>query len=1013
VDFWQDLDRVVALPQQANKQGAANKAAADALAKHPWFSAAQSLHDLATRLEWSWQNHLAEVALPKLAAFMARHRLITQDGLIGALYHALHRTGDATAVEQSTRLANSLAARYHVALIDESQDTDPRQFAIFKRIFLDAEPRRRLLLVGDPKQAIYGFRGADLSTYLAARDSAKESVYTLRKTRRAPQPLVSVVNALFKRRAAFLNSGMAFAPAVSALDYDHQLLLNAQPCSRLEVWLVPDADNSAYSAQSRRISSISSRVATTIATLLNARAELVKTFSDPAKPSKRTVVTPADFAVLVATNDQADGMAEALQSRNIPAVINSGADVFATEEARDLHLLLQAIRDPRRTGSVRRALATRLLGLDASTLAALDQSPDTAATPTHGSWLKRFTHWHQIWQARGLVALFTDFDKPATEPPLTPGITQRLALVPLTGERRVTNYRQLTDLLLDAARETASRPDELVRWLGQQIARAEERSQAEDRQLQLSSDRKAVQVVTLHKAKGLEYPLVFCPYLADPIKTPKSYEILPSKPSCQSMIDNTPPAPPADTLLNFDLLDAPAKAAHKAQLLAAQLEERLRLAYVALTRAQVRVWTCSYRPAKAQDLGSSLDWLLRSDQEITTHSTYSDVWLTVAKDGAAARHEATLIALGAQPHSDEPTAADPVAAFTFRAPPPPDTQPYQPAAATAVTTEALHALKAPSVPQSWRVTSFSTLTREKHAHGTPSQTPLTPNPFRQSMIDMMPSASGGSSATPSTSTVSTAAPAFLASPAGAAVGTAVHDWIEAWDFSELPSREIADSPLARHLTAARLPAPSENQPAWFAALHDLFSTLRLIRLPGCGATPLHALCPDAHGSEWHFHLPLAGDLSVKKLAACFAAHAAPEHRDYAPQLAALSEDKFNGLLQGFIDRLARHGDAWGVIDWKTNRLGPALSDYAEPALLRCAMESHYLLQTHLYLVALRRYLRSLGLSNAPIAGAWLVFLRAVAPDSTRGVLHIQPPPAMLDALDALFAPAAKPDLVPA
>ena len=94
-----------------------------------------------------------------------------------------------------------------------------------------------------------------------------------------------------------------------------------------------------------------------------------------------------------------------------------------------------------------------------------------------------------------------------------------------------------------------------------------------------------------------------------------------------------------------------------------------------------------------------------------------------------------------------------------------------------------------------------------------------------------------------------------------------------------------------------------------------------------------------------------------------------------------------------------------MIDWKTNRLGTTLADYDQATLLRCAMDSHYLLQTHLYLVALRRYLRSLGLADTPLAGAWLVFLRAIAPGQTRGVLHIQPPAAMLDALDELFAPA--------
>ncbi|MEY4488693.1 MAG: hypothetical protein RIQ79_1201, partial [Verrucomicrobiota bacterium] len=714
VDFWQDLDRVVALPDHANKQGTANKAAANALAGHPWFSAAKALHKITACLEWSWQHHLAEIALPELTAFMARHRLISQDGLIGALYHALHRTGDTAATGQSTRLANSLAARYHVALIDESQDTDPRQFAIFKRIFIDAEPRRRLLLVGDPKQAIYGFRGADLSTYLVARATAL-ATYTLSQTRRAPQPLVEVINSLFKSTGAFLNKGMQFTPAVSALDYDHQLLHHGQPCSRLEVWLVPDADNADYSAQPRRIAALSARIATTIADLLNDRAELVKTNLTTLEVTSRTAVTPAHFAVLVATHNQASGMAEALQSRNIPAVINSGDDVFATEEAGDLLVLLQAILDPRRTGRMRRALATRLLGLDAVTLATLDQSAEesdaTDSLPDRGSWLKRFTHWQELWQRRGLVTLFTEFDKPAAEAPVATGITQRLALVPLTGERRVTNYRQLTDLLLDAARETASRPDELVRWLGQQIARATERCDAEDRQLQLSSDRQAVQVVTMHKAKGLEYPLVFCPYLADPLKAPKPYEKLSGQPS-------TSDSAPADTLLNLELLDETAKALFKNQLLAAQLEERLRLAYVALTRAQVRAWTCSYRANGAHDLGSSLDWLLSTEEERTAHPAYTSAWVSFAKAGGAARHEAALLATGARPHL--PARDVPAPAFTFRAPPDPGAQLYQPAAADSVTTEALQSLASPAVPPSWRITSFSTLTREKHAHGSPS-----------------------------------------------------------------------------------------------------------------------------------------------------------------------------------------------------------------------------------------------------------------------------------------------------
>ena len=980
--YWRALDAATALPDHVEKRSKPGKAAHAALVANPWFATAAELHHLTPRLLWAWQHHLAAECLPRLASVLERHRLITQDGLIGALYHALHRPGTEGRA-QSDRLASRLAERYHVALIDESQDTDPRQFAIFKRIFLAASPLRHLLLVGDPKQAIYSFRGADLGTYLAARATAAEDArFTLSRTFRAPAPLVSTLNSLFSRDQAFLNPGMTFTPAVSGLAYDRQLVVSGQPLSRLETWIVPAADTALYGAKNRRVRALSARIASTITGLL-AHGRLRTTEPGTGALIQEEPVTPRHCAVLVSTNAQAEAMAEALEERGVPAVVNSGADVFDTDEARDLHALLRAILDPRRTARLRRALATRLLGLDAARLAALDIPPVTLAPSPATRWLEQFGHWQNTWQQRGLPALFTELETPF--PDLSPlGLTHRLALVPLTGERRVTNFRQLTDLLLEASRETASRPDELVRWLGQQSARAEFRAQTEAHQLQLSSDRPAVQIVTMHKAKGLEYPLVFCPYLADSLWKPAELEKLSSPAAATGGTEAQ------DTVFNLGLLDDNARAARQLQLASTQLEERLRLAYVALTRAQVRVWTCSYSSSARSQSGppvSALDWLLRPAAELSTHPVYTTEWVTRANTDRPTRHEKALRELGALPAPLAP--GEPAPLITFCAPPAPTFTRYlADTAAPTATGAVLSAAPLPEVPKGWRVTSFSTLTREKNAHGTVAGLPAAALPL-DPVLTLVPPAAP--------------APLFLAAPAGAAVGTVVHDWIETWDLSP-PVPEA----LAAHLTASRLPEPGDGRPGWNETLLELFSVLRTIRLPGCDDAPLHVLCPEPHGSEWHFHLPLAGSLTVGALAACFAEHAPPAHRVYAPQLAALSDEKFQGLLQGFIDRLARHGDAWGVIDWKTNRLGPALADYDEPALLRCAMDSHYLLQTHLYLVALRRYLRSLGVADAPLAGAWLVFLRALAPGSTRGVLHINPPAALLDALDSLFARPAAP-----
>ena len=961
LSFWQSLAFAAEVPGKVKATPKMGKTLRAEIAAHPWFTALDRLFTLTQRLEWAWQQHLAAEAIPKLAVVMAQRRLITQDGLIGALYRALHRTSPEGA-EQSARLAAHLAARYQVALIDESQDTDPRQLAIFQRIFNHPDHRRRLILVGDPKQAIYSFRGADLSTYLAARTTA-DAGYTLTHTHRAPAPLVKALNQLFQRPQAFHHPDMQFKPAESALAFDRRLLRNGQPCSRLEAWIVPEADQASYSAQGRRVTAISAQMASTMVDLLQ-HGKIETHFRD-GREREIKQVTPKDFAVLVSTNSQAEAMAAALQARAVPVVINSGSDVFASEEASELHLLLHALLDPRKLRLQRSALATRLLGLDATSLADLDQVGSDGQQPSL-VWQERFQRWHQTWMVRGLAALFTGLEQ------LDIGLTRRLALVPLTGERRATNYRQLTDLLLEATRDEAPRPEETVRWLGQQIARAEERSQSEERQLQLSSDREAVQIVTMHKAKGLEYPLVFCPFLAESIKEHKGVAQI-SAPAGNAGETSS------DLLIHLDLLDDTNREARVRELMAAQLEERLRLAYVALTRAQVRAWICVYSGTAKSDHGSALDWLLRSDADLSAYSSYSAAWVESAKTNRSDHHRDVLLALGAKRHDD----ALPDTLITFRDPPLPTEDRFKPQATTEAPKSGMSALAATIIPPSWRVTSFSTLTKEKHAHG--AVTPAEPVPSTPASLSAAPAA------------------LFLNAPGGAAVGTVVHDWIETWDLTPIDSESFA-----QQLNATRLPAPRKDQPNWTDALSELFSTLRVIRLPGYGDTPLHEICPEPHGSEWHFHLPIASALSVGALARCFEEHAAPDQRSYAASLAALSDEKFHGLLQGFIDRLARVGPAWGVIDWKTNRLGSTLADYDQAGLLNCAMRDHYLLQTHLYLVALRRYLRALGLGGQKIAGAWLVFLRAIAPEEARGVLHINPSEAMLDALDQLFAPASQP-----
>jgi exodeoxyribonuclease V beta subunit len=171
-------------------------------------------------------------------------------------------------------------------------------------------------------------------------------------------------------------------------------------------------------------------------------------------------------------------------------------------------------------------------------------------------------------------------------------------------------------------------------------------------------------------------------------------------------------------------------------------------------------------------------------------------------------------------------------------------------------------------------------------------------------------------------------------------------------------------------------------------------------LPGLDI-PIGEACPEPKASEWHFHLPIKKGLSPATLAKVFADHPQAGFESYAQALARLSQDELDGFLHGFIDRLAFNPSTkhWGVVDWKTNKLGDQVAAYREERLRACAMESHYFLQTQLYIVALRRHLGK----GALISGAWLVFLRGVASGSSHGVLHIPYDEALISSLDALFA----------
>jgi len=468
-----------------------------------------------------------------------RANLMAFDDLIRRLRDALRGGG-------GPRLAEQIAARYRVALIDEFQDTDPLQFEIFDRIYHERDGTG-LLMIGDPKQAIYSFRGADIHAYVRAkRETPGTAQHTMGINWRSTSQLVAGVNALFDR----LDDPFLFADDIRFTRVDaagradaRSLLIDGAVPVPLRFW-IPDDEGTVGSTAYREASARA--VATACAGLLRgARAGRVTLDGRPLRPR--------DVAVLVRSGREAEQVQSALRAAGVGSAVSSRDSVFAAEEAGDLATVLDAVLDPRDERLVRRALATPLWGATAAELDALLRD--------EGAWEGRVSavwDYRRTWITAGFMPMFRRWLR-------REGIATRLLARP-AGERAVTNLLHLAELLQQAAREHAT-PEALRQWLADAMAGRSDLGEAKE--LRLESDENLVQIVTQHKSKGLEYPVVFLPFVA--LATRGGKDPLP-------LFHD----PAADDRLVLDYVD-PARALAQAER--ERLAEDVRLLYVSLTRA--------------------------------------------------------------------------------------------------------------------------------------------------------------------------------------------------------------------------------------------------------------------------------------------------------------------------------------------------------------------------------------------------------------------------------------------
>ncbi|EMB2343980.1 exodeoxyribonuclease V subunit beta [Klebsiella pneumoniae] len=522
---------------------------------HPLFSAVESL--LASSLTLT--DLVLARAMVEIRDAVAREK--RRRGELG-FDDMLSRLDEALRGDSGETLASAIRQRFPVAMIDEFQDTDPQQYRIFRRIWR-RQPETALLLIGDPKQAIYAFRGADIFTYMKARGDVAAH-YTLDTNWRSSPGMVGSVNRLFSLSDnPFMFHEIPFLPVkAAAKNKGLRFTVDAADVPAMNVWLMPGDTVGSGDYQTFMAQLCATQIRDWLSAGQRGRALLWR--GETSRP-----VQASDITVLVRNRLEAAQVREALQTLGIPSVYLSNRDsVFETLEAQELLWLLQAVLAPERENILRSALATSMFGLTALDIENLNQDEQA-----WDALVEEFSEYRQIWRQRGVMPMLRAL--------MTARHIAENLLATRGGERRLTDILHISELLQEAASQLESE-HALVRWLAQHIAEPD--SNAASQQMRLESDKHLVQIVTIHKSKGLEYPLVWLPFIARFRKQDQAFY--------------------HDRETFAAVLDLGQDEASLELAEAERLAEDLRLLYVALTRA---VWHCSLgvAPLSSRKSGNS------------------------------------------------------------------------------------------------------------------------------------------------------------------------------------------------------------------------------------------------------------------------------------------------------------------------------------------------------------------------------------------------------------------------
>ncbi len=844
----------------------------------------------------------------RLMQLKLRNKVMAHDDVLDLLDQALQS-------QFGSKLSASIRQKYPLAMIDEFQDTDNIQYQIFSMIYPD---NSNLIMIGDPKQAIYSFRGGDIFTYLQAQQETNATNrFTLDTNWRSTSGLIKAVNSIFSNKEEpFIYSGIEFVDVkASGKHDDFQFAINSKVVEPLTIWHIPvTEENQGYSPKGYIKKDIAKELVA-----YSTAGEVVRLLEPKTKAMvDGRLVNPTDITVLVRNAKQAYLIIEALRSRGISCAYQGNDSVFAANQALELNTILHALAFPENESYLLSSLATGLIGKTSSQILLMQQD-EKGWDELSRQVIRLHQQWHKGHFIQTIYQFLHLMDIPAN------------CLQQENGERALTNLLHLIELLQQATKTTHG-INGLLAWYKQQLG---DETVVEEKQLRLESDSDLINVVTIHKSKGLEYSIVFAPFL---------WDVSPNRSSTAKFHDIDTDGI-ATTVIDFGSDELKE---HKELATKEELSEEIRLMYVALTRAKHKCYISWGKIAYIEK--SPIGFLLDRDSEI---KNLDDDQICENLSRLVAKSDNTIELIKLPEYSER----------------------VKQRADVEVKLSAMEFTG--GIEDYYRISSFTSLSSTvEHNHDVgvygSESSQIQYQELARELVEEHKEISGEQLT-------------IFDFPKGARAGVFFHHILENIDFQD------ADSEHSDQLIEKSLRKFGFDQ-QWYEIVKNNILAVIDCSL-GDSNVSLSKIAGTNRVNEMEFMLS-HGRVSNSQINFIL-----NKYEKYNRIDRPLEFGQIEGLLKGFIDLTFEYQGKYYIVDYKTNYLGNDYSFYNVEGLQESIIDHDYDLQYIIYSAALHRYLTEIlpeYTYKDNFGGVYYLYLRGISEYGEGGVYYDKPPQKLLE-----------------